>query len=156
MESELLTRLGQFGVEYAVVGGHAVLCYSPAARADGTFRTLGDLDVLVASSDDNLVRISGALSSIGISLTSNALGSIFRAKLLPNLTGGYRAQLFPQIDGVDTLIALRTSQSAHSVAGVVPVIEKNLLIQSKKAAGRPKDLEDVRALEAARECTRAV
>lgn len=156
MEAELLGRLAQYQVEFAVVGGHAVLCYSLLARPDGTLRTLGDLDILIGGSDANLRRVSEALLSLRISLTPEMLSSMYRAGKIPNLTGGYSTQLFPRIDGVETDEVLRTSEPAYSKIGTVPIISRNALIKSKKAAGRPKDLQDVRALEAAPECPKAV
>jgi hypothetical protein len=135
-------------VEFAVVGGHAVLCYSPLVRPDGTLRTIGDLDILVSAAPENLRKISAALATKNIIFTGAQLQSAFSHGQVPNLCGGYGAQLFPRILGVETHVVLRSVSMADSAAGHVPVISKPLLLKSKRACGRPKDLQDVSSLEA--------
>ncbi len=125
-----------------------MLCYSPLERPGGTLRTLGDLDVLVDPDLRNLEKISQALVSLRIHLSPAQLQEAFTAKKLPNLVM-YRAQLFPEITGVQTPDVLAQAQTAESSIGPVPIISKALLIVAKKAAARPKDLEDVQALELA-------
>src|SRR5213594_3142748 len=102
MEAELLSALSNSAVEFAVVGGHAVLCYSPLERPDGTVRNIGDLDILVSAQCENLKKISAALATLRINLTEEQLQRAFSESRLPNLGGGYSAQLFPRIPGVET------------------------------------------------------
>ena len=91
-------------------------------------------------------KISGALAMLGINLTVEQLERAFSESHLPNLGGGYGAQLFPRTSGVETQAVLDSVSFAQSSVGRVPVISKPLLVEAKRACGRPKDLEDLRAL----------
>jgi hypothetical protein len=51
-------RFNEEGVEYVVLGGHAVI-------AHGYLRTTGDIDIFVRPSDDNASRLLGALYRYG-------------------------------------------------------------------------------------------
>ena len=155
METELLTALRSEGVLFAVVGSHAVLAYSSPERPDGSTRTLGDLDILVDSTIENLERISRALGRLRMEMSAQRLQAIFTNRQLPNLGGGYGAQLFPSIAGVETSEVLNSAQDATSPVGALPLISKALLMIAKRAAGRPKDLEDLRALGAIEETPNA-
>jgi hypothetical protein len=146
VEEELLSALKAEGVAFAVVGGHAVLCYTPVKRPDGTLRILGDLDVLIDPSLSNLEKISLALARLRINITSSKLQDAFDTLKIPNLLM-YRTQLFPAIRGVQTEEVLAQTQDVDSSIGSIPIISKRLLLVAKNATGRPKDLEDVRALE---------
>jgi hypothetical protein len=147
MESALLGALSSHEVSFAVVGGHAVLAYSSPERLDGSTRTIGDLDILIDPAIENLRRVSRALAILRIDVSAQQLDSAYTNKQLPNLTGGYRAQLFPTIAGVETTEVLQSSRTAQSSVGPLPIISKQHLITAKRAAGRPKDIEDLRALE---------
>lgn len=155
METELLTALRSEGVLFAVVGSHAVLAYSSPERPDGSTRTLGDLDILVDSTIENLERISRALGCLRMEISVQRLQAVFTDRKLPNLGGGYRAQLFPSIAGVETSEVLQSAQNATSSVGALPVISRALLMAAKRAAGRPKDLEDLRALGSTEEAPNA-
>jgi hypothetical protein len=147
METELLGALSRQDALFAVVGGHAVLAYSSPERPDGSTRTLGDLDILVDPAIENLRRVSRALAHLRIDMSAEQLDAAYTNEQLPNLTGGYRTQLFPRIAGVETTEVLQSSRTAQSSVGPLPVISKPHLMTAKRAAGRPKDLEDLRALE---------
>jgi hypothetical protein len=149
VEEELLSALVRPQAAFAIVGGHAVLCYTPAECPDGSFRTLGDLDVLVATDPSNLEKVSRALADIRIELSPDQLRDTFINRKLPNLVR-HRAQLFPEILGVRTDNVLSQVVTADSSIGALPVISSDHLLAAKKAAARPKDLEDVLALERSR------
>jgi hypothetical protein len=147
MEAELLGALSHQEASFAVVGGHAVLAYSSPDRPDGSTRTLGDLDILIDPAIENLRRVSRALAHLRIGLSVEELAAAYTNKQLPNLTGGYQAQLFPSIAGVETAEVLQSSRTAQSSVGPLPIISKQHLMTAKRAAGRPKDLDDLRVLE---------
>lgn len=147
MESALLGALSCQAASFAVVGGHAVLAYSSPERPDGSTRTIADLDILIDPAIENLRLVSRALASLRINVSAEQLDSVFTNKQLPNLTSGYRAQLFPAIVGVETTEVLKFSRTAQSSVGPLPVISKQHLMTAKRAAGRPKDIEDLRVLE---------
>jgi len=93
------------------------------------------MDLFIGFEEANLSRISSALGMLGVSLTVQELSSIFETGKLPNLTGGYRTQLFPRIDGVQSELVLKTSQQAYSSIGAVPVISKDLAYSSEESLG---------------------
>jgi hypothetical protein len=146
-EAALLGALSRQEASFSVVGGHAVLAYSSPERPDGSTRTIGDLDILIDPAIENLRRVSKALSHLRIYISAEQLAAAYANKELPNLTGGYHAQLFPSIAGVVTTEVLQCSMAAQSSVGPLPVISKQHLMSAKRAAGRPNDLEDLRALE---------
>src|SRR5437867_12917172 len=149
MEARLLGALLRHAVRFAVVGGHAVLCYSPIERPDGIRRFPDDLDILVDTKYENLIKLSGALAQLCINLTEEQLNAAFAENKLPNLAGGYGVQLFPRILGVETEAVLSSTSCVQSSVGEVPVICESLLIEAKRACERPKDVEDLQALLAA-------
>lgn len=148
MEKQLLRALNDRQVRFAVVGGHAVLCYSPLERPNG-IRAPRDLDILVDAEYENLTRISAALGALRINVSAEVLNAAFIQGKLPNL--GDMAQLFARIPGVESEAVLRSVVMMHSSVGKVPVISKALLIDSKRSCDRPKDVEDLQALVAANE-----
>src|SRR5438105_996429 len=97
MEKEFLYALIDHAVEFAVIGGHAVLCYSPLNRPENTPRNIGDLDILVSADYENLRKISEALRTLRINFTVQQLEGAFSENRLPSFGGGYGAQLFPRI-----------------------------------------------------------
>ena len=149
MEQQLLAVLLQYSVRFAVVGGHAVLCYTPIERPDGTLRLLGDLDILVDTNRENLIRLSGSLAQLGILIAAEQLEKAYVENKLPNLVSGYGSQLFRRILGAETEAILGSVLYLQSAVGQVPVICMSLLIEAKRACFRPKDVEDLRALMAA-------
>ncbi len=111
---ELLETLQRHRVRYLLIGGHAVSVH-------GTPRTTEDMDLTVAQTRANGVRLRAALIEFG-------LGSF-----APQAAEILEPDMFWRFPGLD-----------------VPVLGLDDLLANKRAAGRPKDLADVDALEAAR------
>ena len=146
----LLGALEEAGVDCIIIGGIA-------AAAHGASRVTQDIDVVYARADDNLARIIAALKNHqpylrgappglpffwdsetlrrGLNFTlTTALGDI---DLLGDIPGGGRYE--------DLL--------AHSLELVVfghrvRCLDLPKLIETKRAAGRPKDFEALAELEA--------
>ena len=149
----LLAALVEGQVEFIVVGGLA-------ATAHGSARLTLDLDVVYRRTPENLRRIVSALAphkpylrgappglpfqweettlQHGLNFTlTTSLGSI---DLLGEITGGGRYDdLFPH-GCVVTMFSLNC-----------PTLSLQKLIEVKRAAGRPKDLEVIAELEAIEE-----
>ena len=128
------------GVEFLLIGGHAVV-------AHGYLRTTGDLDVWVRISDENARRIVEALYKFGFARgsLSPALflkpGAINRMGVPP-----YRIEILNQIAGVE-FDACYGRRVRGQIGGIeVPMISLNDLLQNKRSAGRLKDLADVEEL----------
>lgn len=147
VEIEGLSRLVKQGVAFVVVGSHALLHYTSPTRPDRTLRTIGDLDLFIECSAENFDKLLMALSGPAWSCPPEIITGTLRLGRSFNIAP-YRIQFISTLDGVDWASVSGTAQQILSAAGTVSVISRELLITNKKAVGRPKDLEDVRGLEA--------
>lgn len=150
---ELLERLQQFHVEYVVVGGMA-------GAALGSARVTFDLDVVYARSPENIARLCAAIQDLSPYLRGAPPGLPFRLDS-ETVRRGLNFTLTTTLGDLDLLgeIAggggyemLVTSSYEVELLGVRCLslgLEK--LIEVKRAAGRPKDLEAIAELEALRE-----
>ncbi len=146
----LLENLAKAGVQFIVVGG-------AAATAHGSARLTADLDIVYQRSPDNLRRLVRALEqfhpyprgappglpflwdertvSNGLNFTLvTGLGDL---DLLGEITGG---------GGYDRLLPY--SVVLRVFGSECRCLDLERLIQVKRAAGRPKDLEAIAELEA--------
>lgn len=139
--SELLATFNDHGVEYLVVGAHAL-------AAHGHVRATKDLDVWVRPSRDNAARVLKALAAFGAPLQDlsledlTLLGLVFQIGVAP-----FRIDVITRIDGVEFGAAWSDRLEAKLGAMIVPVLSRRHLIANKKASGRLQDLADVERLE---------
>ena len=147
---EFLRLLSAHEVRAVVVGGEAVIFY-------GHVRLTGDIDIYFDRSPENTVRLHNALEEFWrgeIPELTDASelqrrGVIFQFGIPPN-----RIDLLNEIDGVDfeivwngrTRVELRTESESFGVN----YIGLEELVRNKEASGRPKDLEDLPFLLAAK------
>lgn len=139
---DLLAAFVANNVRFLVVGAHAL-------AAHGVPRVTGDLDLWVESTPANASSIWRALAAFGAPLESLSISK--RDFLQPTQVvqlglPPYRIDLMTSISGVGF-----TEAWADRLAGTlfeVPVafLGREAFIRNKRASGRPKDLEDVRAL----------
>lgn len=142
---EMLFALCDAGADFIVVGAHALALH-------GHPRATGDLDILVRPSAENAAKVWRALVAFGAPLFDLTLedlsqpGMVFQMGLPPR-----RIDILTAIAGVDFDEAAATGVE-HVVAGrSIPFLGRATLIANKKAAGRPKDLADLYALESGEE-----
>jgi hypothetical protein len=143
---ELLLVFNANGVEYLVVGGHAVGLHSEP-------RATKDLDVFIRSSKKNSEAVYRALAIYGAPLGDvtpevfNDGKSAFQIGVEP-----YRIDILQQIDGVAFEVAWMDRVQGTLEEGVpASFISREHLIQNKLASGRHIDLHDVDALRGAAE-----
>jgi hypothetical protein len=143
--SDMLGALLVARAEFVVVGAHAL-------AAHGLPRATGDLDIFVRATPDNARRVVSALAAFGAPLEAHGIrqedfeseGTVYQIGLPPR-----RIDLLTGISGVSFDEAW-ASKLEVSVAGrSFFVLGREALITNKRAAGRDKDLVDVRALERA-------
>ena len=138
---EFIELLNSAGVEYVVVGGHAVGYH-------GYPRYTGDIDFLVRPTRENAARLVKVLATFGFGDAGNladtlvAHDHVIQLGVPPN-----RIDLLTSISGVDFEEASRGAQTATLDGLPVRLIGLQALLKNKRASGRAKDLADVEELE---------
>jgi hypothetical protein len=137
-------------VPYAVVGGYAVALH-------GAVRGTVDVDIVIRWTLGNLQKAENALKTLGlvslIPINSNNLFH-FKDEYIHNkhlIAWNFYDPSNPlnQVDIIITydLKSLRHTKIVHTASGNIRILAREDLIQMKKNAGRPQDLQDVKALE---------
>lgn len=129
-------------VQYVVVGGIAV-------AAHGAPRPTADLDLLVSPFQSNIRLVRSALVSLGFKLPRYPL--VFEGDALMLGTPPLRIDVITSLTGVSVSEAIRSAVPVPFDGTHIPVLSLDLLLQSKEAAGRFRDLEDLAKLIAVRE-----
>ncbi|MEO7028978.1 MAG: nucleotidyltransferase [Acidobacteriaceae bacterium] len=137
-QSDLLSAFNSHGVEYLVVGGHAVNAYTQA-------RFTKDLDVFIRSSQSNTLAVFKSLAAFGAPLDDmtpsdfvGKPGQYFQIGVEPD-----RIDVLQSIAGVEFDETWRDSTIGAVEELPVRFISREHLIANKLAAGRPRDLGDV-------------
>ena len=150
---QLLERLVEAEISFVLVGGLAV-------NAWGYLRATRDIDVVPRPDAENLAKLDGALKDIGGKvevddglLDSNAI-SIFlrtgdRTLVVTDLGRVDILQGLPQIPSFAALDAQAVDVDMDGLA--VRVCSLSHLLEMKRASERPRDRDDLEALEAAQE-----
>ena len=138
-KENLLKSLNDHGVEYILIG-------AAAFPVHGYARSTLDIDIFIRPVRDNAERTRAALADFGYDVADITVDDLLDYKLLIRQ---YIVELdvHPFVKGVDFDGVWKNRVSG--VFGDVPVYYASLddLITMKRAAGRAKDLEDLRALE---------
>jgi predicted nucleotidyltransferase len=149
----LLERLGEAEVDFILVGGLAV-------NAWGYLRATRDVDLVPDPSSDNLARLDALLVELDGKvevgeqlLESSAIRTFFRTgdRTLV-LTELGRVDVLQGLPQVPTFAALDERASEVDLEGLsVKVCGLDDLLTMKRASDRPRDRDDLEALEAARD-----
>ena len=150
---ELLRRLNAAGVDYVVVGGFAVI-------AHGVIRATDDLDIVPGPDRDNLERLANLLSELEARPLGVDAELLERSPSDPHvLAEGGSFQLETALGRLDVLQRLPWLPDHDELAEralrvelrgtEIPVCSLEHLKAMKRAAGGPRDLEDLRDLERA-------
>jgi hypothetical protein len=137
---DLLVLLNEHGVEYMIVGGHALAFH-------GAPRYTGDIDIYVHPDPANARRIIAALDSFGfgsVGLTAEDFEEIDQVVQLG--VPPVRVDLITSLTGVRWEEAF--AGRAEGKYGEVPVyyLGRDELVCNKRALGRRKDMADLEAL----------
>jgi hypothetical protein len=138
---ELLTLFSSNGVEYLIVGGHAVAFH-------GYPRFTDDLDCYVRPSAENGARIVQALRQFGFgSLGIEAVDFEATDRMIQLGRAPNRVDLLTRLYEVSFDDAWSTR--IHGTIDGVPVwfIDRDSLLRNKRATGRPQDLADAEFIE---------
>ncbi|MBK8295128.1 MAG: hypothetical protein IPK93_10280 [Solirubrobacterales bacterium] len=147
---EIFHSLATHDVAYVTIGGIAV-------QAHGGQRLTQDLDVVIASTEDNLTRLAGALTELDARILgpdgqrSSTTPSV---ALLGSSDQWHLVTKHGRLDVLTVPAHLGSFQEmqarAHRVPMgdvKVPIAHRNDLLILKRAAGRPQDLADIKLLE---------
>jgi hypothetical protein len=130
-------------VEFVVVGAYAMAAHAVP-------RATGDIDVFVRASDENAARVVVALTEFGAPLAAHGVSEAVFAKPGQTYQMGLpprRIDILTAIDGV-TFDEAWGDRKMLSLEGLsVPFLGEASLRKNKAAAGRDKDLVDLRLLE---------
>lgn len=140
---DLLSAFGDAEVRYLVIGGHAVSLH---ARP----RSTKDLDIWLDSARQNIEQACRALEKFGVPVElANQLRAARPDEIVWMGRVPARIDFLQSLVGADFLPAWER-RVVSTIDGVrVNFIAREDLISNKKAAGRPQDLRDVKALEQA-------
>lgn len=128
------------GVEYLVVGGYAVAFH-------GHPRSTGELDLWIATTPGNVLRVRRALTAFGFSeeLATSAPLHI-EDRVIRMGRPPVRIELLTSVSGV-AFDACYRRRETHVVDDVeIAFISRTDLLANKGAAGRTQDLADLEAL----------
>ena len=141
--TDLLAAFASSNVEYLIVGGWAVAFHSEP-------RYTKDLDILIGTDEENLVRVVRALSVFGappgIIEQARSLG---QDEFLFFGTPPARVDILRSIPGASFEDAFHRRHQVQWSDVPVSIISRDDLLAAKRAAGRERDLRDVVALEKA-------
>jgi hypothetical protein len=127
-------------VKYLVLGGIAAVLY-------GVPRATFDLDVLIETSPDNARRLLAALVDAGMGTAAMVTPEELLANEITVFNGRVRLDVQTSSPGLAFDSAWSRRAEMNYQGQVFYVVSREDLIASKRAAGRPVDLEDARILE---------
>ena len=151
LDAERILRvLDRHGVDHVVIGGVAVI-------AHGNPRATFDLDLIAAPHRDNLERLGAALSDLnaraaGVDAEHLSVDPTDPEHLAAGAnwtlhTDGGRLDLFGDVPGGRPYEEVRARAIRVEYGGMqVSIVGLDDLVRMKRAAGRPKDLADLAAL----------
>jgi uncharacterized protein (DUF1330 family) len=145
---ELFRALDEHGVDYLVIGG-------VAAQVHGRRRTTKDLDVLPAPDAENARRLAAALEALdarplelGAAAAAPTTEQLRLAPIVPPLTTRHgELHIVNEPAGAPAYDDMRARALSIDLDGITMyIVSVDDLIRMKKAAGRPRDLDDIEAI----------
>jgi predicted nucleotidyltransferase len=139
MDTErLLKSLNAREVRYVVIG-------ATAFPVHGYVRATLDIDIFIDPTEENAARARAALEDVGYDVTDVTIDDLVTKKLLIRQYA-LETDIHPFVAGATFKEVW--ARRVEDRIGTTPTSFASLedLIRMKEAAGRPKDLEDLRAL----------
>ncbi|HET6610973.1 MAG TPA: DUF6036 family nucleotidyltransferase [Kofleriaceae bacterium] len=158
----LLSAFNDAGVDYVLVGGLAVV-------AHGRVRATMDMDFVLRLEKPNILRAMAALESLGYVPRAPVVATQFadddlrqrwiRDKGMVVFSMMHADATKPTVDlfpeyPLDFERLWRNSEIMRVGASVARICGLDDLIELKRRAGRPRDIDDIRALEVIRDASK--
>jgi len=127
-------------VKYVVIGGIASILY-------GVPRTTFDLDILIEATSDNAEKLLKALGEAELGTALLTTPENILENEITVFQDRVRIDVQTSTPGIEFSNAWENKNTVEYKDQKFHLLSKADLIVSKEAAGRPKDLEDVRLLK---------
>ena len=127
-------------VKYVVIGGIASILH-------GVPRATFDLDILIESTPENATHLLDALLEAGLGTAALTTANDLLANEITIFKDRVRIDVQTATPGILFEEAWSRKETLAYQGQEFHILSKEDLIRSKRAAGRPIDLEDVRLLE---------
>lgn len=128
------------GVKYVVIGGIASVLH-------GVPRATFDLHILIEATPENAGRLLEALLEAGMGTAALTTPEAVLANEITVFNDRVRLDVQTSTPGISFAEAWRNRLAVSFEGEEICVLSKADLVRSKRAAGRPVDMEDVRLLE---------
>ena len=126
-------------VKYVVIGGVAAVVH-------GVPRTTFDLDLLIEATPVNATRLLLALGDAGLMTATLTTAERLLAHEITIFRDWLQVDIQTRTPGLRFSTAWKNRRKVRASGTSIPFASRNDLIRSKRAAGRPIDLEDIRLL----------
>ena len=140
---DFLRALRLHEVRYVLVGGYSVIMH-------GYSRTTGDLDLWVEKSADNYERLVKAFHAFGMPVFDMTAHNFLHNPAMDVFTFGrppVAIDIITQLKGLEFPEAYAEANDVEQDGVTVRLIRYQHLLQAKRAAGRPRDQNDLENLE---------
>lgn len=137
---DVFSSLQRNEVKYLVIGGIAAVLY-------GVPRATFDLDILIEATPKNAQRLLDALLEAGLGTASMTTAEALLSHEITIFSDRVRVDVQTATPGLDFAEVWRRREVMKYRGQEILVVSRDDLIASKRAAGRERDLEDVRVLE---------
>ena len=127
-------------VSYLVIGGIASILH-------GVPRATLDMDILIQATPGNAGRLLEALTEAGLGSAALTTAEDLLAHEITIFQDRVRIDVLTSAPGLQFADAWARREMTEFRGQLFPVVSRSDLIASKRASGRPVDLEDVRMLE---------
>lgn len=140
-------KLNELDAKYVLIGGFAVIL-------NGYVRGTRDIDFLVESSEDNVLKLKSALSILADNAAAAMMPDEIKKHFVVRVADEIVIDLMGQVCGVEYDEASKEIEY-YEIEGVeIPVASRALLIRLKDTV-RPSDMSDVMFLKASLEADKS-
>jgi len=139
---DFINALNNAGVEYILIGGYSVILH-------GYLRTTGDLDIWVNRTKENYIRLISGFKLFGMPIFDMTENNFLFNDNFDVFTFGrppVSIDIMNKVKGLEFEKCYLESDNKEVDGILVRVINYSNLIKAKKAAGRPKDIDDIEHL----------